>query len=285
MAADLPKMPNPTFAERAKSWLVQYRNESLGSLEDGEYRHRGKIHRLPHILPFRDRKLNVIAMYRESYYASRYAAIKEHRYFHHLNSSQAFCVNLFFPLIAENALGAFAEHCKVDLGEVLEAQFERESELEHYTRKTSFDFFVAGSNARLFVEVKYTEAEFGGCKADEAHQTRFRDEYLPMVKDSRFLRSCCSDSDTFLGKYQILRNLVHIRENDHVVFLIHPDNREVVREALDAQEMLLNDAGRARLHIVYQPALVHDLSGRYRGTKLGDYYRQFSQKYFPDAEG
>ena len=63
---------------------------------DGNW--RGKFY--PHILPKEKKDLNIIEGIRNDFwpYLNK-TDIKLHQYFHHLNSSQALCFNLFFPLI------------------------------------------------------------------------------------------------------------------------------------------------------------------------------------------
>lgn len=280
-------MKKETFADIAKAWLVRYRNEVMGVTEDGVWRgRRSTVHRRPHILPDASRAMNILEPYRSDYYATVHPRIKEHQFFAHLNSSQAFCINLFFPLMAKAGLGAFLSYMGIDGGEVDASKFELESALEPASRHlTSFDFFVSAQRARVFVECKYTEGKFGGAARDKndptKHERKFEQVYRPLVERSRFIAEGCRDMAFFLGHYQIMRNLVHLTDRDFVVFLIHPDNKPVCAQAINARDRILNDEGHKRFRIVYQPDLVDYLGRNAAGGALAEYYLGFARKYFP----
>jgi hypothetical protein len=186
-------------------------------------------------------------------------------------------------MIAENKLGLFPRYLGIAPEVVLDALFEKESDIEQADRNTSFDFYiqVAGAN-KIFVEVKYTENGFAKAKNDEEHLTKFRNTYLPIVMGkSSFLVSGCQDELLFLTHYQILRNLVHISDTDHVVFLFPSANTVVKKQAIDAKERLLTDAGRTHCSIVFLDEFVSFLEDRCAGSPLDVYYQAFRAKYLP----
>ena len=266
--------------------LAKYKRETLGVAGDGVFRYRGKEVKKPHILPDPDhnRKLNVLTPYREQFFSSEhYRQDKLHRYFHHLNSSQAMCINLFYPLIAENAAETITRYLGIDASD-LRPCFEKESELETTDlRKTNFDFYIEHSGAqKIFFEVKYTEEGFGKAMADSEHKAKFRHCYLPLVRTSKFLRDRCQEEKCFLEHYQILRNLVHIESNSCVVFLFPSLNKNVHRQALEAKEKLLTDSGRSRFKIKFLEDTVSCLASCQNGA-LTSYYKNFRQKYLPAA--
>src|SRR5262245_1230602 len=89
-----------SYADDMKMHLARYREEDLVVSELGVWFRNGKEYEYPHILPWQLRELNVLPGIREEFWKYAQAeGIKVHRYFHHLNSSQAFAFNLFFPLI------------------------------------------------------------------------------------------------------------------------------------------------------------------------------------------
>ena len=74
-------------------------------IEDGKWRNSEK--KYPHILPKEQQILNLLPTYRialNSYLENNKSKLKKHIYFHHLNSSQAMCLNFFFPFFEENEL-------------------------------------------------------------------------------------------------------------------------------------------------------------------------------------
>ena len=196
------------------SHLVKYKGETLHVEKDGIFTYRGKGIPKAHILPTNYRNLNILPEYRNQFFKSEYANIKFHRYFHHLNSSQAMCINLFYPLVNEEKLDLILDFLKLNCLEQPVPHFEKESELEQASRRTNFDFYLKCSSAinrrtEIFFEIKYTENGFGKAKPDEKHKKKFNETYLPLVKNSVFLTDSCKEESIFLDHYQLLRNFVH----------------------------------------------------------------------------
>ncbi len=72
--------------------LIEYKRNHLGAPPAGTYRYRGRDVLCEHILPIQARRLNCLKESREeiaSFLRSN-PRVKLHKYFHHLNSSQAF---------------------------------------------------------------------------------------------------------------------------------------------------------------------------------------------------
>lgn len=273
------------FRDIACDHLAQYRVDVLGVKEDGLFHYRGQDIPKHHILPISNLEMNILEKYRDRFWSSEYAdqtKVKLHRYFHHLNSSQALCFNLFYPLIAEESLGLFLGYIGVNQKGNPIPTFEKESELEVAERKTSFDFHIKlASASQIFVEVKYTEDGFGKAESDFEHQVKFLNTYLPLLVKSKYLRPECKGEQFFFNHYQILRNLVHISDTDIVVLLFPKANRLVAEQADYARDFLLSDKGKAKLKIVFLEDFVSFLEDKCRGGKLNGYYQDFRAKYLP----
>jgi hypothetical protein len=99
-----------SFRNLACEHLAQYKPAVLGVQEDGLFHYRGRDIRKNHILPIAHRDKNILERYRTRFWSSDFAKVKLHRFFYHLKSSQALCMNLFNPLIAENTLGLFLNY-------------------------------------------------------------------------------------------------------------------------------------------------------------------------------
>jgi len=269
------------FRDLVCKHLAQYKANVIGIKENGTFPYRGKDISKPHILPKIHSNLNVLEQYRDQFFKSEYySKEKIHRFFHHLNSSQALCFNLFYPLIAENACGLFLQFLEVEPKDNLIARFEEESHIEIAARRTSFDFYIQVALAnKIFVEVKYTERGFGRAKNDNEHTNKFDQTYLPLVNKSSFLVSRCQDKKFFLEHYQILRNLIHISNTDYVVFLFPSANSVVYEEARDARDNILTDAGKAKFKIVLLDEFVLFLENKCIGTPSEAYYKSFRKKY------
>ncbi|WP_156968950.1 PGN_0703 family putative restriction endonuclease [Arenimonas metalli] len=272
-----------TFRDQACAHLCGYRKNNLGLAEEGVFVHRRIPHHKGHILPKGSEQRNLLEGYRDLFFASEYGATDRHRYFHHLNSSQGLCFNLFFPLIHEKQLPLLVRSIGSDMSHPAEARFEFPSPREIAKRRTSFDFYLRGSDRESYVEVKYTEDGFGRAKQDPEHLEKFRNTYAPLLKDSAYLADECNDPTFFLKNYQVLRNLVHITPTSEVVFLFPRANRKVAEQAECARERFLTDAGRERMRIVFLEDLVGELITACRGTLLGRHYESFHDKYLAFA--
>lgn len=251
-------MQKPSFQSCAISHLGNYKKTNLGILKQGEYKYNGRIIKYDHILPKENLKKNILPDYREAFWASEYSNISLHRYFHHLNSSQALCINLFYPLIAEGLVSEIGKYINTPLTHPV-CKFEHESEIESpykATKKTNFDFFISDNNLRVYFEVKYTENRFGSAKNDEEHREKFNLVYRPLLLDNPYINDNCKSQDFFLQHYQIMRNLVHIKENSTVVFAFPKHNQRVFNQANYAYENVLTDIGRTKFQRIYLEELI-----------------------------
>jgi hypothetical protein len=273
-----------TFHDQVYKHLSGYREDHLGIAEQGVFFHRGTSHPKGHILPKGRERQNLIAPYGDLFFASEHGATKLHQYFHHLNSSQGLCINVFYPLLREGALPLMVRSLGCDMSLPAQGIFESTSRLENAARRTSFDFHLRNQEGRdLLVEVKYTEDGFGCAKVDAEHLKKFRDTYLPLLEGSAYLTSACNDPKFFLKNYQVLRNLVHITPQAEVVFLFPRANQAVAEQAAHARETLLTDSGRQRMRIVFLEDLVADFIAACRQTSLDGYYESFRRKYLDFA--
>ena len=272
-----------TFVDSICRHLDQYRTGTLGVEEAGTFLYRGKVIPKGHILPRSHRDLNILPEYRSRFLSSDHARISFHDLFHHLNSSQALCINLFYPLLAEGELHLVPDFLGLSRTASLPARFEKKSELEKADRLTSFDFFFQSGQVSVFFEVKYSENGFGKARADDDHKDKFKATYKTLVDNSEFLTEACREEAFFLKHYQILRNLVHITSTSNVVFLFLSANLTVKRQALKAHAEILTAAGKKRMKIVFLEDFVAFLEGHTNHPQLARYYGHFRDKYLPTS--
>jgi len=272
------------FCDQAYLHLSRYKHDILGIKKDGIYNYHGRKIPKSHILPTNDYRKNILKPYRDAFFTSDQAQIKFHKYFQHLNSSQALCINLFYPLIAEKSLDLFLQFLGLPHELPTITLFEKDSDLEVAARRTSFDFYVQLSTSeKVFVEVKYTESGFSKAKNDSAHHDKFHQTYLPILKDKgEFLVPECQDEKFFLDHYQILRNFVHISATDTVVLLFPAANLMVTKEAAYAKNHFLTQKGKEHLRIVYLEEFVSFLESQNSNRSLDGYYQEFRKKYLPN---
>lgn len=145
--------------------LIQYKRNHLHIEQDGEFKNDGKTR--PHILPEEIRCRNIIKPYMFTFftYLGRLKALGHpvalHSDFHHLNSSQAMCFNLFYPFMREGKVEVL---CKLlGIEGTGEAVFEHVEEDGPGKENSHIDFWInLESGGRVVMELKLSESDFGG---------------------------------------------------------------------------------------------------------------------------
>ncbi len=231
-----------SFQDEIKDWLSDYKANHFKHLKNGIWKYRGKEIPCAHILPKENLYDNLLPEYKcelQDYIESK--KVKLHQYFYHLNSSQAMCLNFFYPLIKEEKLQLILEFLNIhnDSVDYNSVCFEKESFIERQKgyRPTSFDFyFKTHTNKEIHFEIKYTEQDYGKAKNDVDHIGKYDLVYQNYcsVIESRY--SNCND---FLNYYQLLRNVIHVSDNSYVVFLFPENNKKIKQQAEFAKSTLV----------------------------------------------
>jgi hypothetical protein len=250
--------PVSNFAKKVQEHLSTYKRNVLDIHVDGKYKGIPYGHILPDLREMWAQ--NFLPSIRES--LSRYVRqkvqqkhIELHTYFHHLNSSQAMCLNFFYPLLETKKLeiilpllsGRFNDEM-IDYDSDNSVRFEKDGQENDWLCKnnaniirddpTSFDFyFRTKSGKKFFFEIKYTESGFGKEKSDDEHIEKFNKVYkkhLSHIKDEYHT------ANRFLDHYQIMRNLVHIDDESFVVFIYPSQNKGIVKGIKIASGALKN---------------------------------------------
>jgi hypothetical protein len=281
MTINTPSVKHDEFQQGAKRWLSTYKREVLGVEENGVWVQNGQ--RYPHILPQEKYELNILASVRDEFWDWLPSQqIQLQRDFHHLNSSQALCFNLFFPILRENgqALEALLSAMGIAGVPMAGASFEFQPDK---AEGTCIDFSLPlRSGPRINFEIKYTESEFGSAKADPAHLEKFESIYKPRMA-GRFQESFCS-SGQFLEHYQIARNVWHLNEatGDIAVFLLSKANTRLRQQEPIIKECAL-EPFRSRIRIIYLEDLVVDLSKTLKPDEMvqRQQLEEFRAKYLP----
>lgn len=256
-----------SFQEDVKTHMVQYKANCDDSdlrkiTADGIYNNKPGY---KHILPITDpstlsifgsrdniKKLNLLPAYRESCW-SYIEPIKSvlNTYFHHLNSSQGMCFNFFFPFASDPELLSLLmtillKDKAVNFAIPMKSEFEYNSYLDKtdyaWDSPTNFDFYVSSSKQNFFFEIKYKEFDFKKHKNDnkdraQKYETMYHSLANGVIVDDK------NNINDFLGNYQIMRNLVHLKNDtnrDNYVIFVYPErNSRIAREALESYEFLL----------------------------------------------
>ena len=268
------------YDDRVKSHLTEYRRNHLGIEQVGTW--DGTPY--DHILPKELLCLNLIETIRaEVCQFLQESGIRLDRHFHHLNSSQAACINLFWPLLNCANPGLLVESLGIGPGEVAYWEFEK---VMDWDERTNFDLYLElNSGAKTFIEFKFKEEVFGRTRDDEQHRQKLKDIYEPALRDSvnpEYLKE-----KKFFANYQLLRNLIYIEpeKGDKVVFLVPRANEKIVRKLHKVIETAILDASvRSLIKIRYLEDVV---SNAYESAHQSDddfYLRThlhlYRQKYF-----
>ena len=239
--------------------------------------HRGveRYHR--HILPQTLRWLNIPEPFRHEVqeYLAGHRHIKLHRYFHHLNSSQAFALALFVPYLTQ-APGALMRAIRFP------ALQEWDLEYVPDTREgTNVDVWWRSAGAETYCEVKLSEREFGPATDDARHRRKLDGIYGPVL--SGHLDDGLLEPAGFFANYQILRNLWLVARPDHsqdrVVFLLPKANAKLVAQLEDVLKRVRRPL-RNRVSVVHVESLLERLR-RQTDSGLAWYGWWLQQKYVP----
>jgi len=246
------------FAKELQKHLAAYKSSRLGVKEAGIYLHKGKEVRHGHILPENLKWLNILEPFRSEIrdYLSAHREIRLHKYFHHLNSSQAFALNLFFPFFESGAsdpvlraLGTKGSISKWLPELVPDAEEGTNVDISWQDTKGSW----------TYCEIKLTEQEFGKATGEDRHYSKLEHTYGPA------LRPYCSaellQPDAFFAHYQILRNIwLAARDpRSSVVFLL-PARNEALWEPLRKVRGSLKPPLASRVHLAKLEHVLHSLA-------------------------
>ncbi len=263
-----------------KKHLARYAARRLGIQEQGVW----KDQTYPHILPLQLRNLNFLESIRAEIldYLAAHREIRLHKYFHHLNSSQAFALNLFYPFFSTagrpaKILNALMLGVDVD-ADITSWEFES---VPDPSEGTNVDVcWRMADGVSVYCEVKLSEREFGPAIADERHLAKFENIYRPRLK-GLVAQSALSD-EAFVRDYQLLRNvaLLSTDAQNHVVFLL-PRANAPLRNQVERFKGNLTGAA-SRVHIAYVEECLESLAGNEElGCGLQIYATQMMEKYVP----
>jgi hypothetical protein len=276
------KHPNiMTYQNEIKDWLSDYKITHFKKLENGIWKRNKKQY--PHILPVDNWLENFLPKYKtELTEYIRTQKIKLHSDFHHLNSSQAMCLNIFYPLIKETKLDLLVNVLKLDSDSVDydSVRFEKESNIEKEKgyRPTNFDFYFRTiNNKKIYFEIKYTELGFGKAKCDKEHFDKYESVYKNHCSVINPKYCNCND---FLDNYQLMRNLIHLSNNSYVVFIFPVNNKKIKQQAEFAKSTLVTSDFQQNIIILTWEHLLGYIDSITLGSeKLDSQMIDFKDKY------
>jgi hypothetical protein len=274
----------PSYAERLEKHMIRYKHNRLNVRESGTWKGRRGLVERAHILPYRQRDLNILPSIRSSFWVywdnerrTRQPKPTLHRGFAHLTSSQAMAFNLFFPFL--NGESDRSAPLLAALGVAPERIAKWGFEWTLHDDGTSVDCGMElDSGEVLLVEVKLREREFGRCKNDTDHQEKFADTYAEPLRQI-VASDCLSLPDAFKN-YQVLRNFWLLRQaRTRVTFLFPRENEMLARGEAFIRSVPL-EAYRSRVSVVHLETLVEELTENTAlHPDLRAHMRMFREKY------
>jgi len=263
--------------------LSSYADRELKVERRGSYRGRG----YRHILDPNDWQLNLLPQYRAALtdYLQSATHLKRHDGFHHLNSSQAFALNLFFPYFSNPRASPILADALGEDGAISNLQFElvldedEETNIDVAWRRASP--LGAYANAPTYCEVKLTEGGFGAAENDERHRWKLGTLYKPRLRD--IVPDDMLSEESFFPRYQIFRNiaLLHGRTDSRLIFLFPRANAALDRQLQQVLPGLAPGAAqRVRIRHIEDviAALIWDPRADGQFT---EYARALAAKYLP----
>lgn len=266
------------FSDKIKVHLSNYKNMFHSGIPNGTWRKNN----YSHIFPANNYNLNFLSSYRND--IDKYVIqnnIPKHSCIHHLNSSQAMCLNYFFSMYYENKLESITNLLGQNnlIVDYYSVEFEKKAPIPHKMNPpTKFDFyFKTTSGKHFYFEIKYTESHFGKKYLTPNNLNIFQN-YIPYVN---LLSSGFQKLKGFYDHYQIARNLINISNDVYVVF-VYPDNNYGIKNAAQhAKNIMLKRKYRNNLILITWENLVQNISKISFTQKLINHFNDFEIKYMP----
>jgi hypothetical protein len=269
-----------TYEKTLKDHLDEYRRGRLGGVESGTLLANGVERPYGHILPTKLQWLNILEPFRAEvmqYQTSN--ALRLHRYFHHLNSSQALTFNLFIPLF---------QHAPEKLAKALNTPAVLAMQLEQCADpddRTQIDVqWMVDERTTIYCEVKLAELEFGTTEGAGRHSRKLEETYRPVL--DRYVSAQVWDDkgDRFYKFQDVYQHLWFAarsgHETDEVRFLLPRANETLLDQYHEAMS-LVGPALKSRTRLVYVEDVLRQLA---RSPATAWYGRLLEEKYVPTSQ-
>lgn len=269
-----------SYQSQLRNHLGEYKISNLCIEKDGFWRNKP----YSHILPKEEYRLNILGTIREKFwdYFESQESLKMHRYFHHLNSSQAMCFNLFFPFMMDGNkyLNILLDVLGLPEKGVSEVSF---GKIIDKSEGTNFDFYIAYENGiQILFEVKLQESGFGSTRNDAEHNKKFQQIYKNRMKN--IISTRFQNRLVFFKNYQLIRNLIYLGYSDktHLFFMMPFENKPLENKTAEIIHYLVDGKFEDRINIGFLENLVSLLVGRFEADKidlLKKHFDWFTSKY------
>lgn len=269
------------YKDEVKKHLSTYKLNRLGVVGNGKWKRNDVEYE--HILPEEQKDMNLLEPYR-SELANHIEEenIHLHQDFHHLTSSQAVCLNFFYPLMEEKQLSALLEILKLEDAEVEECGFEK---IMTRAEGTNFDYYIKlASGKQLFFEIKYTEEGFGKATPADNYQIKYENLYKEGLTEK--LKPGLEGYEVFMKNYQLMRNISYVDKTDeNVLIILYPEgNQKIRREYEDVMQNMIEPNFHPNILLMTWEDICGELidvleSSTDTSDRLVRQYKDFSEKY------
>lgn len=271
------------FKEKILRHLSVYKNNVLGIDESGVWTPNEQ--KYLHILPQKYKMLNVLP-------TAKMPEIEEHRFIHHLNSSQMMCINFFQPLFNDSEgesilLNLLSQAMGISCPVPEKIDYRKFEYRPCEKERTSFDLYIKLSgDIEIYFEIKYTENCFGKTGSTKDNSNKYTDKWVDIYsahnKNSLYLQNI--KQDDFYRDYQIWRNISYVRnENNYAVFVIPHQNENLITE-LSRTVGFHGEKKFNNVKIVYWSDLTSSALELSRNTKYHQHFKLFNDKYMVKME-
>jgi hypothetical protein len=273
----------PEYSVQLRAQLGPYKTYRVGVKEDGIAR-SGYKH--GYILPETYQRLNILETYRREFWTffddpdARKDVLSLQSGFHHLDSTQAMCFNLFAPFVHDShTRQLLLEALGRDDAAVNTLRFDR---IIDRADMLCVDFFVElKSDACLLFELKLAETQFDAVLKPTPGQTRrLRDMYIPLLQGK--VPDIYLQEHTFFHYDHLLRNiaLLELERADHLYIIFPRQNEALCRQENDIQAvcaMYLRD----HVTILHLEDLLEGIQSRSadQSNQFRAHFDMFKEKY------
>jgi restriction endonuclease-like protein len=270
------------FQDTLKRHLIAYKLDKLNISDPGFFLYRGKNVQRDHILPIEHKFRNLFEEaepHARQLLRDRRNPLRLHRYFHHLNSSQAFAFNLFFPYFTggPDASSALLRA----LGQNATLVGFKPEDVPDPEEGSNIDMvWNTDDGIQTFCEVKLSESDFGKAADDPRHRTKLKNTYGVLaehLEPGRF------DGPAFFDAYQFNRNVWHMirAKNNRLIFLLPRANAGLWGLVHELGSGVVPHT-RERISVMAIEDVIGELCGDSQCPKhLREYANKLKQKYLP----
>lgn len=238
----------------------------------------------PHILPVKRRTENLIGELRSWIEQPDCDRLRRqlHKDFHHLNSSQAMCINLLAPLLLHNEGMAFTGFPRKDVSsqDICTPAHDAFEQIVDRDEGTHHDAILKiESGEQWFIEAKLSESGFGNVEDTTVYRERFSRIYATR------LEPIWSDPpipfDEFVACYQVFRVLSYLNKGANAVcaFVYPRANDRVAWLEGYLDENLVASARNRVFTIPLEDLVDHLIEFPFKTTNLKQHYEEFQKKY------